>query len=345
MKGESMQIAVVSGPGEVELRDAQRPSCGPGQLLVELAGCGLCTFDRRLFSGETPIYPTAAGHEPAGRVIEVGAEVADLPGTPQLGQLVTLDMRTRCGTCSACRRGRSAICLASQSHDRSDGLISIAGGLAEVIAVDPDHAWPVGDVPTDHAVMGEPIACVAHSMRRGGFCAGDSVAVVGGGFMGRLHLAMARAAGAAKVGVIEVSAQRREEATAAGATWIAAPEQARDIGGYNDVVFVTAGAPGALELALDLLAKGGSAVLYGAFPKDLSVGVGPNHMHHEETSIIGVHSHEPEDWRTAAGLIASGALRADLDALVTARFSLGRAVEGFRLADSEPVYRVIVGGA
>jgi L-iditol 2-dehydrogenase len=339
-----MQIAVVSGPGEVELRETQRPSCGPGQVLVELAGCGLCTFDRRLFSGETPIYPTAAGHEPAGRVIEVGQAVAGLPGTPQLGDLVTLDMRNRCGTCAACRRGRSAICLASQSRDRADGLISIAGGLAEVIAVGADHAWVVGEIPTDHAAMGEPIACVAHSMRRGGFCHGDRVTVIGGGYMGRLHLAMTKAAGAVSVGIVEVSEQRRAEATAAGASWTASPETARDLGGASDVVFVTAGGPGVLELAVDLLAKGGSAVLYGAFGEDVSVRVGPNHMHHEETSIIGVHSHEPEDWRTAAGLLSSGALAADLEALVTARFSLGEVTEGFRLADAEPVYRVIVGG-
>ena len=152
-----MQIAVVSAPGEVELRETQPPSCGPGQLLVELGGCGLCTFDRRLFSGETPVYPTAAGHEPAGRVIEVGQAVAGLPGTPRLGDLVTLDMRTRCGTCSACRRGRSAICLAAQSQDRADGLISIAGGLAEVIAVGAEHAWAVADMPIG---LGPDIICV-----------------------------------------------------------------------------------------------------------------------------------------------------------------------------------------
>ena len=134
------------------------------------------------------------------------------------------------------------------------------------------------------------------------------------------------------------------EATAAGANWTASPEEARHVGGVSDIVFVTAGAPGALELAIDLLAKGGSAVLYAAFPKDLSIGIGPDHMHHEETSIIGVHSHEPEDWRAAAGLLQSRVLAADLEALVTARFSLEQAIEGFRLADSEPVYRVIVGG-
>ena len=269
-----MQIAVVSGPGEVELRETQRPSCGPGQVLVELAGCGLCTFDRRLFSGETPIYPTAAGHEPAGRVIEVGQAVAGLPGTPQLGDLVTLDMRNRCGTCAACRRGRSAICLAAQSRDRADGLISIAGGLAEVIAVGADHAWAVGEIPTDHAAMGEPIACVAHSMRRGGFCHGDRVTVIGGGYMGRLHLAMTKAAGARlgrhrrglRAAQGRSHGRRCELDRIAGARPVTSAEPATSCSSLP-------AAPGVSELAIDLLAKGGSAVLYGAFPEDR---VGPH---------------------------------------------------------------------
>lgn len=162
--------------------------------------------------------------------------------------------------------------------------------------------------------------------------------------MGRLHMTMARAVGAVTVGVIDVSETRRAEAEAAGATWAATPEDARSVGGENDVVFVTAGAPGSLELALDLTAKGGSVALYGAFPDELSVGIHPNHMHHAETSIIGVHSHEPEDWRVAAGLIASGAISKDLDDLVTARYALSEVAEAFELAASTPVYRVIVGG-
>ena len=339
-----MRIAVVTGPGAVELRDAPAPICGPRQVLVEVGGCGLCTLDRRLFSGEQPLYPVWAGHEPAGRVLEVGSAVKDLPGAAKIGELVTVDMRTRCGVCHACRRGRSAICLASQARPGPEGVKTIAGGLADVIAVDLDHAWVVdGDVSMDQASMGEPVACVAHSMRRGGFLAGDRVAVVGCGFMGRLHLAMTRAAGAFSVGMIDISDSRRAEADAAGATWSASPEDARGVGGENDVVFVTAGAPGVLELALDLTAKGGSVVLYGAFPDDLAVGVHPNHMHHEETTITGVHSHEPEDWRTAAGLLSSKVIAKDLDALVTARFDLSDVFDAFELASSQPVHRVIVG--
>jgi L-iditol 2-dehydrogenase len=339
-----MRIAVVTGPGHVELRQAPAPSPGPRQILVEVGGCGLCTLDRRLFSGEQELYPAVAGHEPAGRIVEIGSELAQLPGAPQLGTTVAVDMRTRCGVCNACRRGRSAICLAPQGHRGPDGAILIAGGLADLIVADYSQVWPVGEVSMELAAMAEPVACVVHSLRRGGLRGGDRVAVIGGGYMGRLHLTLARVAGASSVGVIELSPERRTEALAAGANWATSPDEARHADGECDVVFVTAGGPGVLELAVDLLAKGGSVVLYGAFPDELEVGVHPNHMHHAESSIIGMHSHEPEDWRTAAGLIANGVIASDLEALVTARFALNDVVGAFELAANSPVYRVIVNG-
>jgi threonine dehydrogenase-like Zn-dependent dehydrogenase len=313
-------------------------------VLVEIGACGLCTLDRRLFSGAQPIYPVVPGHEPAGRVIEVGAAVGALPGAPVVGDMVTIDLRTRCGTCAVCRRGRSAICLASQSRKRSDGLVGMAAGLSEVLAVDALQAWPVGDAPIEHAAMGEPLACVVHSLRRGGFQPGDRVAVVGGGYMGRLHLSLARLQGAAHIGVVDVDSDRRAEAAAAGASWTAAPDEAASAGGEHEIVVVTAGAPGSLEVALQLCAKGASIILYGAFPKGLEVPVNPDEMHRQELSVIGVHSHEPEDWRVAAGLLASGVLAGELAPLVTARFSLADSLRGFELAAAQPVYRVLVGG-
>ena len=71
--------------------------------------------------------------------------------------------------------------------------------------------------------------------------------------------------------------------------------------------------------------------------------VGADRIHHHELSIIGVFSQEPEDWRTAAGLLSSGALATDLDRLVTARYGLDEVADAMALAASEPVYRVLVG--
>ena len=340
-----MRVAVVTGPGAVELRDEPTPLLGPDDVLIEVGACGLCTMERRLFAGDKRIYPVAPGHEAAGRIVDAGADVATLPGSPRVGDLVAADLLTRCGTCAPCRRGRSAVCQQPQGAQLSDGTIAMGAGLADYVKVSARQAFAVGAAPVAHAAMTEPLACVAHSVRLSGLGSGDRVAVIGAGYMGRLHLALARAFGAAPVGMIDLSAPRLDDATAAGAAWTASPADAASTGGANDIVFVTAGSPGALELALQLADDGGTVVLYGAFPKDLRVGLDPDAVHHHELSIVGVYSQEPDDWRTAAGLIRSGALAADLDALVTATFSLDAVTDAFSMATDHPVYRVLVGAA
>ena len=339
-----MKVAVITAPGRVELRDEPAARLGDDDVLVEVGACGLCTMERRLFSGDKPIYPVAPGHEVAGRIVAAGSAVTGLTGAPQVGELVIVDLLTRCGTCSACRRGRSAMCKQPQGGVLSDGTATMGAGLAEHVVVPARQAYAVGDIPVAQAAMGEPLACVAHSVRMGGLRAGDRVAVIGGGYMGRLHLAVARHLGAASVGVIDISDTRLDEARVAGASWTAAPGDAAAQAASADVVFVTAGAPGALQLALSLCDVAGTAVLYGAFPKGHAEAVEPDAIHHHENSVVGVFSQEPEDWRTAAGLLRSGQLGPELEALVTARFGLSGVAEALALAASSPVYRVLVGG-
>jgi L-iditol 2-dehydrogenase len=338
-----VKVAVVTGPGAVELRDEPNPVVADDEVLVEVGACGLCTMERRLFLGEKQVYPVAPGHEVAGRVVEAGRAVRDLAGSPRVGDLVTVDLLTRCGTCSNCRRGRTALCKRPQGGALADGTIAMGAGLSEYVSVPARQAYAVGDAPLDLASMGEPLACVAHSVRLGSFAAGDRVAVIGAGFMGRLHLALCRALGAASVGVVDVSEDRLHEAHAAGAAWTATPADASTRAGQHDLVFVTAGAPGALELAIQLADDAATVVLYSAFPKELHVPVAPDAIHHHELALVGVYSQEPQDWRASAGYLRSGALADDLAALVTARFGLGDVGHAFELATTSPVYRVLVG--
>ena len=340
-----MKVAVVTAPGTVELREEPTPELAPDELLVEVGACGLCTMERRLFSGDKQVYPVAPGHEVAGVVAAVGSLVEGRPGVPQTGERVTVDLLTRCGACRQCRRGRSALCRVPQGGALSDGTISMGAGLAEYVKVKALQAWSVGDATTEHASMGEPLACVVHSVRLSGFSAGDRVAVVGAGYMGRLHQALTHHLGAVEVGMVDISATRLAEAREAGASWVAEPGEAttsrRDAA---DIVFVTAGAPGALELGMSMCDDGGTVVVYGAFPKEHTEPVAPDAVHHHELSIVGVYSQEPQDWRTAAGLLSSGALAGDLQRLVTARYGLGDVSDAMELAAGSPVYRVLVGG-
>lgn len=334
-----MKVAVITGPGEVELREEPDPTPGPDQVVIEVEACGICTFERRLFAGEKKLYPVAPGHEAGGVVVGVGSAVDGLLGSPEVGDRVTFDLLTRCGTCGPCRRGKTSLCRHRQGRILSDGTMSM-GGFSDTIAIDAKSVYPIGDAPMTHAAMGEPIACCVHSLRQGGFRPGDRVAIIGGGLMGRIHMALVRVGAAVSIGVIDISEERLEAATAAGADWVATPEDALEVGGMQDVIFVTAMA--GVELAVEMADKGGTVVLYSAFAKDLSATVGADKSHREEVAIVGSFSQEPEDWNYGAALVRSGLIADELDSLVTARFPFDRVDEALELVTSKPTYRVFV---
>ena len=334
-----MRAAVITGPGEVELRQEPYPTPGADQVLVDVDACGLCTFERRVFAGSKPWYPVSPGHEAAGVVVAVGPAVDGLVGSPQIGERVTIDLLTRCLTCGPCRRGRTALCRYRQGQVLSDGTFTF-GGFTETVAVDAKSVYPVGDTPMVHAAMGEPIACCVHSLRRGGFGPGDRVAIIGGGLMGRIHMALTRVGGASRIGIIDVSAERRKEATVAGADWVAVPEEALEVGGHQDLIFVTA--MGGVDLAVDLADSGGTVVLYSAFDPEVTASVGADRSHREEVAIIGVYNQEPEDWRQTSAILRSGVIAGHLDRLVTARYPFSRVGDALAQVTSEPTYRVFV---
>src|SRR3972149_356313 len=250
-----MKVVVFTGVGQVEVRDEPSPQPGPDQVVVDVAACGICTFERRLFAGDKKWYPVAPGHEAAGVASAVGKAVGGLEGSVKVGDRVTMDLLTRCGTCGPCRRGKTSLCRYRQGRKLTDGTVSF-GGFASQIALDAKSVYPIGNASLYHAAMGEPLACCIHSVRQGGLQPGDRVAIIGGGFLGRLHLALARVGGAASIGVIDVSPERLEMARAAGAHWTASPDEALATGGKQDVIYVTAMA--GVELAVSMADKGGS---------------------------------------------------------------------------------------
>lgn len=334
-----MKVGVITGPGEVELRSEPDPSPGPDQVVVEVAACGICTFERRLFAGDKQWYPVAPGHEAAGVVVALGSAVDGLSGSPKVGDRVTMDLLTRCLTCGPCRRGKTALCRSRQGRLLSDGTVSF-GGFADTIAIDAKSVYPIGDAPITHAAMGEPIACCVHSLRQGGFQPGDRVAIIGGGLMGRIHMALARIGGAASIGVIDISEERLQEAKEVGATWVATPDNALEVAGKQDVIFVTA--MGGVDLAVEMADYGGTVVLYSAFDKELPATVGADKSHREEVAIVGAFSQEPADWKLGSAYIRSGVIAEDLDRLVTARYPFEQIGDALRLVTSEPTFRVFV---
>ena len=147
-----MKAMVLDTPGE-PLREAELPAPepGPGQVLVEVAACGVCRTDLHVVDGELPEpkLPLVPGHQAVGRVAAAGEGAerfrpGDRVGVPWLGWT--------CGECRYCRSGRENLC----DRARFTGYL-LDGGYAEAVAADERFCFPL---PEDYpALQAAPLLC------------------------------------------------------------------------------------------------------------------------------------------------------------------------------------------
>ncbi|ADU50519.1 Alcohol dehydrogenase GroES domain protein [Thermaerobacter marianensis DSM 12885] len=200
---ERMRAARLDARGRVEIAEMPVPRPGPGEALVRLRACGICSSDLLdwYVAGKARGGPFVFGHEPAGEIVAFGPGTQPPPGL-EVGSRVFVHHHAPCMACAACRRGDYVHCPVW----RRPGLIP--GGMAEYAVVAPQvlqhdtlplpegAGWEVG-------VLVEPVACAVHALRRAGFEPGWRVAVIGAGFMGQALGLVARAWGAAERAVVD----------------------------------------------------------------------------------------------------------------------------------------------
>lgn len=162
------------------------PDPGPGQVLVEVTGCGLCHSDLTMIAmpgevGEALGWrvPFTLGHETAGRIVAVGEGHVGPDRLDRLavGDAVALLSPTSCGACAHCRAGRDSACLASDAgrgYGRDGGLathvlVDAVRDLLPLGALDPRHAGPLTDAgaTSHHAVRRVRHALGTRDVRRG----------------------------------------------------------------------------------------------------------------------------------------------------------------------------------
>ncbi|MYT20219.1 alcohol dehydrogenase catalytic domain-containing protein, partial [Streptomyces sp. SID7760] len=102
-----MKAAVISAPGVVTIETVDDPKPGPGEVVVQVAACGLCGTDLHILQGEfAPSLPIVPGHEFAGTVVAYGPGVSG----PAIGDRVAVDPSLYCNACHYCRIGRNNLC-------------------------------------------------------------------------------------------------------------------------------------------------------------------------------------------------------------------------------------------
>ena len=303
------------GPGDIAIEQMNLPCLDPGDLLVEIAACGLCATDVKTFvRGHPKIRPGAVlGHEMVGVVVNGG-------GNWRPGDRVAVAPYCPCGVCRHCRRGQPTLC--GQLFSR----VIEPGGLAEFIRVPaaliddlvvrvPDH------LSSAQASLAEPFACCLHVLESCAVGPGDSVLVIGDGPMGLMQAAAARALGASSVIVAGMTPHRMEYAARTADRVIdvnVEPLESTVKGMFRDgldVVIVSVASTEAVSAALLLASRGGIVDLFAGTAQGSMISVPANLIHYDGVRLQGTFGFSPAHFRSSLEWIATG--RINFDALIT----------------------------
>ncbi|TJW13964.1 MAG: iditol 2-dehydrogenase [Mesorhizobium sp.] len=317
-----MKAVRLEAVGSITLRELDKPSAGPDDLLVRIEACGVCGTDRHLFHGEFPCTPPVTpGHEFSGIIEAIGAAVSGF----SVGDRATGDPNIACGRCLNCHAGRVNLC----SNLNAIG-IHRDGGFAEYLVLPQKQAFvlPKNLKPT-HGAFCEPLGCCLHGVDLAKIRPGFSVAVLGGGVIGLLTVQLAKLAGASTIILSTRQASRRALAEDLGATATIDPNSpgffeavtgpSGLMPGGVDVVFECAGVQETVEQSMRLARAGGTVVIIGVMPQGMRAAFEPFDLLFRELKVLGSFLN-PFTHRRAANLIASGAI--EIDRLISRQVTL-----------------------
>ena len=309
-------------PGQpLQLVEIDRPSPGPGDVLVRVRAAGICHSDAHYRAGTVSAgpLPLTPGHEIAGTVQALGASVRHL----SVGQRICVHYLVTCGECAECKGGHEQFCASGKMHGKDRD-----GGYAEFVLTSARSVFPLPDeVPFEWgALLMCSSATSLHALRKARFQPGESVCVFGAGGLGLSAVQLARALGAGAVHAVDIHPERLELAERLGARGLDASrhdpvsELRRRTGGRGvDVALELIGSPRTMRQAVQVLAFRGRAALAGITDQQLELD-SYSELLCREAEVIGVSDHLASEIPELIRLAAER--RLDLSKVVTAGLPL-----------------------
>jgi len=340
-----MKALLLYADHNIQIEEIDKPSPGPGEVLLKVEAVGICGSDVHFFKeghiGSMRFKgPHVLGHEFAGTVVELGPGVEGL----EVGDHVAANPMISCGVCEPCREGKPNLCL----NPRFVGTPPWPGAMQEYFVHPASYCvkLPANVSPIAGALL-EPLAVAIHSVDLAELKPAHTAAVIGCGPIGLLLLQLSRLSGATDVYAAEISPMRLEAATRFGATVVfnarevdVVEETLKATGGRGvDVSFEAAGVRGSLEQGVEITRPGGKIIVLGTPGHPVSAE--PIHLRHKELTLIWARRYLYRDYSRALTLVAEGIV--NIERLVTHRFSLENAVEGFEaLARGDGIIKSVI---
>lgn len=306
-----MKQSVLVQPRKSEVWEVPAPTVGPKDVLVRVKMCGVCASELHGPWKNPPSLPWKMGHEVVGEVVEVGEKVKDL----RPGMIVT-------------------------------GLVS--QGFAEYAVAPHTHLVPVPEGVPYESALGEPLSCVISAARRTPLELGDTVAIVGVGFMGLLTLQAIRLKGPGRIIAIDTREEALELAKSLGADEVYLPEEIppklkmvhwENLGkGFGaDVVVEASGTQAALTLAGEIVREHGTLSIVG-YHQDSPRTIDMQLWNWKALSVINAHERRTDFQMDCMrrGLDLLRARKIAMEFLVTHRYSLDQVDQAFADLETKP---------
>jgi L-iditol 2-dehydrogenase len=337
-------------PEDVRIEDVPEPACGPDEVLLRVRNCSTCGTDVKIFhNGHQNLSPPRViGHEIAGEVVTVGADVSGW----QPGDRAQVIAAVPCGDCYECRKGWMAVCQnqTSMGYQYDGGFAEYMVVPRQVLAVDGLNRVP-DNVGFDEASAAEPLACAINAQELLGIEPGDTVVVFGAGPIGCMHIRVARGVHqAGRVYLVDVNAERLKMSADAvdpdeiiDASQVDVVERVMELTGGRgaDVVITATAANVTQEQAIAMAARNGRISFFGGLPKtDPTITCDSNVVHYRQLHIHGANGSAPEHNRRALEYISTG--QVPVKDLITAHVPLDRVLDAFDLVRTGTAIKVTV---
>lgn len=304
----TIQAIVCEQPGTLSLVTRAMPERRRGEVLLRIRRVGMCGTDYHIFRGTQPYlaYPRVMGHELAGEVVEGDEEGRFAPG-----QIVCVMPYLSCGSCIACRRGKTNCCTRIQVLG-----VHRDGGLAEYLTVDARFVIDAAGLTLDQAAMVEFLAIGRHAVERAALESGQRVLVAGAGPIG-MAVTLFAAQREAEVTVLDGNSARarfcieRLGASAMVTLDEDVPARIAELTGCDgfDAVFDATGSPAAIEAGFAHVAHGGTYVLVSIVAADIRFS--DPEFHKREMTLMGSRNATVADFEAVIAAIRAGAVPAD----------------------------------
>lgn len=329
----TMKAALYRGIGRIELAEVERQPPPPGYAVVQVKQAGICGSDLHSYFGHWAQSATFAhGHESCGVVTAVGEGVTNV----QPGDRVVIECFAHCGDCVYCHTGQYNHCLRRRgvSHEQHGGFAEYTTAHASALFVIP------ATMSDEEGTLVEPLAVGVRALAQAQATHQDRVAIIGGGTIGLLCLAVAKANGVKETLITVKYAQQAQLAHALGADHVIditqhdVKEVSKELtaGLGMDVVIETVGGANNFNDALAIVRKRGRLVLVAGYHGALEVDL--SRIVWSEVTVTGSncygYSGLQTDFAAAIDLIATG--KVDVTQIVTHRFGLTAIAEAFGVA-------------